>query len=55
MHQRLPGLRRKLAAEPAVRDRRLVVDVRGKKRIVVVGEQIDQPRGKVGVGRRRTA
>src|SRR5829696_261519 len=50
MHQRLPGLRRKLAAESAVRDRGLVVDVGGKKRVVVVGEQIDQSGSKVGVG-----
>src|SRR5215218_1734198 len=57
MYQRFPGLRRKLAAEPLVRDRRLVVDVRGKKRVVVVGEQIDQSGSKVrvvGTVRRKT-
>ena len=43
MHQRLPGLRRELAAQLAVRDGRLVVDVCGEERIVVVSEQFDQP------------
>ena len=53
--QRLPGLRRELVAEPAVRDGRLVVDVRGEERIVVVGEQIGQLGRKDGVAPRRTA
>ena len=55
MHQRLPGLRRELAAELAVRDRRLVVDVRGQQRIVVVGEQLGQPRRESRRRPRRTA
>ena len=37
-------------AEPAVRDGRLVVDVRGQQRVVVVGEQLGQPSREVGVG-----
>jgi hypothetical protein len=50
MHQPLSGLRRKLAAESAVGDRRIVVDIGSKKRFVVVGEQIDKSGSKVGVG-----
>src|SRR5919108_4552017 len=50
MHQRLLGLRRKLAAELAIRDCRLVVYVRGKQRIVVVSKEINQPRSKISVG-----
>src|SRR5215211_1259381 len=50
MHQPIPSLRRKLAAESTVRDRRLVVDIGRKKRVVVVGEQIDQSGSKVGIG-----
>ncbi len=49
MHQRLLGLRRKLAAEPAVRDRRLVVYIRGQQRIIVGSQQIDQPSSKISV------
>src|SRR5215212_461961 len=50
MHERMPGLRRELAAELAVGDSSLVLYVRGKKRVVMVGEQIDQPGHKVLVG-----
>jgi len=51
MQQRLPGLRRKGAAELAVGNGRLVVDVRGQKRVIVVSKQIGQPGRKCNVGR----
>jgi hypothetical protein len=51
MHQRPPRLRRELAPQPRVRHRRLVVDVRGEQRVVVVGEQLDQRPCERGVGR----
>lgn len=50
MHQRPPGLRRQLIAEPVVREHRAVLDVRGQQRVVVVGEKLGQPVGEAGVG-----
>ena len=44
MHQRPPVCAASAAAQPAVGDRRLVVDVRGQERVVVLGQQIGQPR-----------
>jgi hypothetical protein len=49
MHARPLGLCRQAGAEPGVRDRRLVVDVRGQQRVVVLGEEVDQPAGERGV------
>jgi hypothetical protein len=50
VHQRPPALRRQLAAEPPVGDRRPVVHPVGEQGVVVVGEQLDQPGGEAGVG-----
>ncbi len=47
----LCGLGGELVQEPAVGDRRLVLDVRREKRVVALGEQVDQPRREVGVVR----
>jgi hypothetical protein len=50
VHQRPPGLRREPAAKLAVRDGRLVLEVGGQDRVVVVGDQVDQAGGEPGVG-----
>ena len=50
MHERPAALRRELAAQPAVRDRPLVVDVRGEQRVVAFGEHVDKPGGEAPVG-----
>ena len=51
MHERAPGLRRERLAQPAVRDARLVVDVRGQERVVALREHEAQPGGERRVGR----
>ena len=50
MHERPPGLGGELATEDGVRHRRLVVDIRGQQRVVVLGEQLDQPAREAAVG-----
>jgi hypothetical protein len=47
---RPPGLRGERAAQVVVADGRLVVDVGGQQRVVVVGEHLGEPRGEGGVG-----
>ena len=51
MHERPPRLRGEPRPQPGVRDRRLVLDVRGQECVVVVGEPVDQRTGEARVGR----